>query len=78
MACDELDSAWVELAQARTKLSELGKSTTPLTDLAMALDIALFRIEVLYVERDRLVERVEALEAAERWRQMRKIYGALD
>jgi len=66
MRDDELDNnAWPELALARDKVSELlaGKSTTPVTDLAVALDIALFRLEVLYVERDRLLERVEALEA---------------
>jgi len=74
----ELDQAWIELARARTKVAELldGKSTTPLADLAEALDIALFRIETLYVERDHLVERVEALEEAERRRQeMRGKYG---
>jgi len=67
----ELDQAWIELARARTKVAELldGKSTTPLADLAAALDIALFRIQVLHVERDHLVERVEALEEAERRRQ---------
>ena len=67
----ELDQAWIELARARTKVAELldSKLTTSLADLAEALDIALFRIETLYVERDRLVERVEALEEAERQRQ---------
>ena len=71
MRDDEPDTnAWSELALARDKVSELlaGKSTTPVTDLAVALDIALFRLEVLYVERDRLLERVEALEAAGRQR----------
>jgi len=67
----ELDQAWIELARARTKVAELldSKLTTSLAELAEALDIALFRIETLYVERDRLVERVEALEEAERQRQ---------
>jgi len=74
----ELDQAWIDLARARTKVAELldGKSTTPLAALAEALDIALFRIETLYVERDHLVERVEALETTERRREkMREKYG---
>jgi len=68
MTDDELDSAWPELALARTKVAEVlgDKSNTPIAALAVALDIALFRIETLYVERDRLVERVEALEEAAR------------
>ena len=79
MRDDELDNnAWPELALARDKVSELlaGKSTTPVTDLAEALDIALFRIETLYVERDHLMELVEALEEAERRREeMQEKYG---